>query len=151
MSIEMRNETEIAVDQERVLRLTNFALDSMRVHPDAELEIMFYDEKAMEELHIKFMDEPGPTDVMSFPMDELHPGTPEELSGPGDLGSIVVCPSVAAAQAVTAGHEAINEILLLVTHGVLHLLGYDHAEEDERVEMFGIQDRILAEFYAQEA
>ena len=150
MSIELRNETDIAVDELRILRIANFALDAMRVHPDAELEIMFYDEKAMEELHIKFMDEPGATDVMSFPMDELHPGTIDELAGPGDLGSIVVCPSVATAQAVTAGHPAINEMLLLVTHGILHLLGFDHAEEDERIEMFGIQDRILAEFYAQE-
>ena len=151
MSIELRNETEIPVDEARILRLASFALDAMRVHRDAELEIMFYDENAMEELHIKFMDEPGATDVMSFPMDELHPGTVDELSGPGDLGSIVVCPSVATAQAVVAGHPAINEMLLLVTHGILHLLGFDHAEEEERVEMFGIQDRILVEFYAQES
>lgn len=151
MSIELRNETDIAVDEARIIRLAVFALDAMRVHRDAELEIMFYDEKAMEELHIKFMDEPGATDVMSFPMDELHPGSSEELAGPGDLGSIVVCPSVATAQAIAAGHPAINEMLLLVAHGILHLLGFDHAEEEERLEMFGIQDRILAEFYAQES
>ena len=147
MTIEIRNETEYQVDQERILVLANFALDSLHVHRDAELEIMFYDEKSMEELHVKFMDEPGSTDVMSFPMDELHPGTLDELSGPGDLGSIVVCPSVAAAQAVAAGHEPINEMLLLVTHGILHLLGYDHAEEEERKAMFGIQDAILEQFY----
>jgi probable rRNA maturation factor len=83
-------------------------------------------------------------------MDELRPGTNLELSEPGLLGDIVICPQVAAAQAITAGHDIINEILLLTTHGVLHLLGFDHAEPEEEKEMFGIQKVILEQFYASE-
>lgn len=150
MSIELRNESSHPVDEARVIRLAGFALDAMRIHPDSELEILFYDEDPMSELHVKFMDEPGPTDVLSFPMDELHPGDENDLSL-GQLGSIVICPSVAVSQAAAAGHEVIDEILLLTTHGVLHLLGLDHAEPDEHRVMFGLQADILAQFYAQEA
>ena len=149
MSIEIRNESAVKVDEKRVLELASFALDAMRIHPDSELEILFYDEEPMTELHIKFMDEPGPTDVLSFPMDELHPGEENDLSL-GQLGSIVICPTVAIAQAETAGHEAINEMLLLTTHGILHLLGYDHAEPEEHKVMFSLQADILTKFYAQE-
>jgi probable rRNA maturation factor len=149
MSIEIRNESATEVDEKRILELASFALDAMRIHPDSELEILFYDEEPMTELHIKFMDEPGPTDVLSFPMDELHPGDDNDLSL-GQLGSIVICPTVAIKQAETAGHPAINEMLLLTTHGILHLLGYDHAEPEEHRVMFGLQDEILAKFYAQE-
>ena len=150
MSIEIRNESAVKVDEKRILELASFALDSLRIHPDSELEILFYDEEPMTELHIKFMDEPGPTDVLSFPMDELHPGEENDLSL-GQLGSIVICPTVAIAQAETAGHEPINEMLLLTTHGILHLLGYDHAEPEEHRVMFGLQADILTQFYAQEA
>jgi probable rRNA maturation factor len=107
-------------------------------------------ESTMEKLHIEFMDEPGPTDVLSFPMDELRPGTPASPTPPGLLGDIVLCPSVAATQAAAAGHETINELLLLTTHGVLHLLGYDHAEPDDEKEMFGLQRQILDAFYESE-
>jgi probable rRNA maturation factor len=122
----------------------------MKIHPDAELAIQFVNEDTMTTLHVQWMDEPGPTDVLSFPMDELRPGTNLELSEPGLLGDIVICPQVAAAQAITAGHDIINEILLLTTHGVLHLLGFDHAEPEEEKEMFGIQKVILEQFYASE-
>lgn len=150
MSIEINNETEVAVDEARVLELAKFALKELRIHPLADLAIQFIDEEPMEVLHIQWMDEPGPTDVLSFPMDELRPGADEETSEPGLLGDIVICPQVAAKQAVTAGHEAINEILLLTTHGILHLLGFDHAEEHEEKEMFGLQKNILEAFYASE-
>jgi probable rRNA maturation factor len=150
MSIELRNESSQAVDEGRVLKLASFALESMRIHPDSELEILFYDEEPMSELHVKFMDEPGPTDVLSFPMDELHPGDENDLSL-GQLGSIVICPSVAATQAETAGHDFIDEVLLLTTHGILHLLGFDHAEPEEHRVMFGLQADILSQFYTQEA
>jgi probable rRNA maturation factor len=150
MSIELRNESSHAVDEGRVLMLASFALESMRIHSDSELEILFYDEEPMSELHVKFMDEPGPTDVLSFPMDELHPGDENDLSL-GQLGSIVICPSVAATQAETAGHDFIDEVLLLTTHGILHLLGFDHAEPEEHRVMFGLQADILSQFHAQEA
>ncbi|MBC7298736.1 MAG: rRNA maturation RNAse YbeY, partial [Demequina sp.] len=70
----------------------------MHVAPEAELAILFVDEVAMTDLHVKWMDEPGPTDVLSFPMDELRPGTPERVTPAGLLGDIVVCPSVAVEQ-----------------------------------------------------
>ena len=150
MSIEINNESGVAVDEVRVLDLATFALDYMHLHPDTDLAIVFVDEPAMEVLHIQWMDEPGPTDVLSFPMDELRPGLEGQLTPAGLLGDIVVCPTVAAAQAETAGHETINEILLLTTHGVLHLLGFDHAEPEEEKEMFGLQREILEAFYAHE-
>lgn len=151
MTIEINNESGLSVDEARVLRLASFALDHLRIHPDAELAIQFVNEEPMTELHVQWMDEPGPTDVLSFPMDELRPGNELQVSEPGLLGDIVICPQVAAKQAETAGHDPINEILLLTTHGILHLLGFDHAEpEDEKV-MFGLQREILEAFYAQEA
>lgn len=150
MNTEINNESGVKVDEARVLRLAACALRFMNIHPDAELAIQFVDEAVMEKLHIEFMDEPGPTDVLSFPMDELRPGTPDRLTPAGMLGDIAVCPTVAAAQAVAAGHETIDEILLLTTHGILHLLGYDHAEPEEEREMFGLQRQILETFYASE-
>lgn len=150
MSIEINNETSFDLDHERVLRLAEHALDRMRIHPAAELAIQFVDEEPMTELHVQWMDEPGPTDVLSFPMDELRPGTEGEVTAPGLLGDIVVCPSFAVKQAEAAGHDLINEVLLLVTHGILHLLGFDHAEPDEEREMFGLQREILESFYQTE-
>ncbi|MEY4296302.1 MAG: hypothetical protein RL016_148 [Actinomycetota bacterium] len=150
MSTEIYNETKFEVDQERVLKLASFALDFMQVNPLSELGIQFVDEEAMAAYHIEFMDEPGPTDVMSWPSGEFAYARDEGLPSPVDLGSIAICPSVAEVQAEAAGHETINEILLLTTHGILHLLGYDHAEPDEHAIMFGIQGDILLSFYATE-
>ncbi len=146
MSIEINNESVVPVDELALQRLATFALDFLHVHPDAELAIVLVDEGAMEQLHLQWMDEPGPTDVLSFPMDELRPGTEEALTPAGLLGDIVVCPQVAIAQAETAGHSPLEEMLLLTTHGILHLLGFDHAEPEEEKEMFGVQRDILAGF-----
>ena len=150
MSIEINNESVIAVDEVALQRLSVYALDYLHVHPDAELAIVLVDEGAMEQLHLQWMDEPGPTDVLSFPMDELRPGTEDEETPPGLLGDIVLCPQVAQSQAETAGHSTLEELLLLTTHGVLHLLGFDHAEPAEEKEMFGIQRDILIGFSLQE-
>lgn len=151
MTIEINNESTIEVDEQRVLRLTQFAFGELHIHPKTELAIQFVDEPAMEVLHIQWMDEPGPTDVLSFPMDELRPGSESEITPAGLLGDIVICPQVAIKQAATSGHEPINEILLLATHGILHLLGFDHAEPDDEKEMFGLQKTILDSFYNSEA
>ena len=150
MSIEINNESAIEVDEAALQRLAVYALDAMHVHPDAELAIVLVDEGAMEQLHVQWMDEPGPTDVLSFPMDELRPGTEDQPSPPGLLGDVVLCPQVAQAQAQTAGHPLIDELLLLTTHGILHLLGFDHAEPAEEKEMFGLQRDILVGFSMQE-
>jgi probable rRNA maturation factor len=150
MSIEINNESAIEVDEAAIQRLAVYALDAMHVHPDAEIAIVLVDEGAMEQLHVQWMDEPGPTDVLSFPMDELRPGTDDAPTPPGLLGDIVLCPQVAEAQARTAGHQLIDELLLLTTHGILHLLGFDHAEPAEEKEMFGVQRDILVGFSMQE-
>ena len=150
MSIEINNESGIPVDEAAILGLAAFALDAMHVHADAELAIVLVDVAAMEQLHVQWMDEPGPTDVLSFPMDELRPGTEDAETPPGLLGDIVLCPEVAQSQAETAGHSTLDELLLLTTHGILHLLGFDHAEPDEEKEMFGLQREILAGFASQE-
>ena len=146
VSIEVNNESAIAVDEAALQRLSAYALEAMHVHPDAELAIVLVDEAAMEQLHVQWMDEPGPTDVLSFPMDELRPGSEDEITPAGLLGDIVLCPQVAQAQAETAGHSTMEELLLLTTHGILHLLGFDHAEPEEEKEMFGIQRDILVGF-----
>lgn len=147
MSIEISNESAIEVDSDLVLKLAEFVRGQLRLHPQVELGITFVDEEPMTELHIRWMDEPGPTDVLSFPMDELRPGSDLRAPTQGILGDIVVCPQVAKSQAETAGHPAINEILLLVTHGMLHLVGFDHAEPEEEKEMFDLQKKLLAEFH----
>ena len=146
MSIEINNESAVPVDEAALQRLAIFALDQLRVHPDADLAIVCVDEAAMEQLHVQWMDEPGPTDVLSFPMDELRPGSDDAITPAGLLGDIVLCPQVAIAQAETVGHSTTEELLLLTTHGLLHLLGFDHAEPDEEKEMFGIQRDILVGF-----
>lgn len=150
MSIEVNNESAIDVDESALQRLATYALDQLHVHPDAELAIVCVDEAAMEQLHVQWMDEPGPTDVLSFPMDELRPGTEDQLTPPGLLGDIVLCPQVAITQAEAAGHSTLDELLLLTTHGILHLLGFDHAEPDDEKVMFGIQRDILLGFHIAE-
>lgn len=148
MSIEILNETDTALDELEVLECARYVLREMHVHPQTELCIRLVDEAAMETLHVRWMDLPGPTDVMSFPMDELTPGRAGEEPEPGVLGDIVICPSVAATQAAQAGHALEEEILLLTTHGILHLLGYDHGEPEEEKEMFELQRQLLLTFLA---
>jgi len=146
--IDVNNETDAVVDEVEFAELARFVLKEMNIADGAELAILFVDEATMEQLHIQWMDEPGPTDVLSFPMDELRPGTPGSPTPAGLLGDIVVCPTVAARQAAVAGHSAEEEMLLLTTHGILHLLGYDHAEPEEEKEMFALQRRLLLTFLA---
>ena len=143
MSIEVNDESGEDVDGERVAALARFVLDALKVHPQAELSVLAVDVATMSSLHEQWMDEEGPTDVLSFPMDELRPGKDDEEPEPGLLGDVVLCPAVAAKQAAAAGHSTAQELDLLTTHGILHLLGYDHAEPDEEREMFGLQTRLL--------
>lgn len=146
MSIEVNNESDIAVDEAKLQRLAKYTFEALHVHPDAELAIVLVDEAAIEQLHVQWMDEPGPTDVLSFPMDELRPGSIDKSTPAGLLGDVVICPQVAQQQAETAGHSTEQEVLLLLTHGILHLLGFDHATPEEEAEMFGLQRDILLGF-----
>src|SRR5690606_23245155 len=147
--IEVLNESGVEIDESALSALARHVLDAMRVHPLAELSVLLVDEAAMSELHEQWMGEPGPTDVLAFPMDELRPG---HMSGGTDedgepdpklRGDVVLCPAVAERQARQAGHGRAEELELLCTHGILHLLGYDHAEPEEHKEMFGLQADLL--------
>jgi probable rRNA maturation factor len=149
MSVEVNNESGYAVDEAEFAELGRYVLDAMHLHPETELSIMLVDVDVMAELHVRWMDEPGPTDVLSFPMDELRPGREGDVTPPGLLGDIVLCPEVAAQQARVAGHSTAEELLLLATHGILHLLGYDHAETADEKEMFDLQRQLLLTFLAQ--
>ena len=150
MSVEINNESGVEVDETVLQRLTGFVFESLHVHPETELGVSLVDESAIERLHVEWMDEPGATDVLSFPMDELRPGTQEEPTPAGLLGDIVLCPQVAETQAQAAKHSTLDELVLLTTHGTLHLLGFDHAEPDEEREMFGLQRELIAAFRADE-
>jgi probable rRNA maturation factor len=149
MSIDIANETDYGIEQgvdpEELVGVARYVLGEMGIHPMAELSILLVDTAAMEQLHIQWMDEPGPTDVLSFPMDELRPARAEDDNEPvpGLLGDVVLCPEVAEKQAKDAGHATAEELRLLTTHGILHLLGYDHAEPEEEAEMFGLQKQLL--------
>ncbi|MDQ6937857.1 MAG: rRNA maturation RNase YbeY [Actinomycetota bacterium] len=157
MTIEVNNESGTAVDEVALAELARSVLDALGVTPLAELSIVLVDSAAMATLHEQWMDLPGPTDVMAFPMDSLPigagsgpvsgPGAPPE-PGPALLGDVILCPPVAATQAATAGHSTESELFLLTTHGVLHLLGYDHGEDEEEAEMFDLQTRLVNDWTA---
>lgn len=146
MTIEITNESGVEIDETVLLRLMEYDLAELHVSPDADVAILLVDEGAMEALHLQWMDEPGPTDVLSFPMDELRPGTEDQPAPAGLLGDIVLCPQVAETQAQTARHSTMDELVMLTTHGLLHLLGFDHAEQDDEKEMFGLQSELILGF-----
>ena len=103
----------------------------------------------MTDLHVKWMDEPGPTDVLSFPMDELRPGPRGRHDARRPARRRRAVPrGRGRSRPRTAGHSTAEELLLLTTHGILHLLGYDHAEPEEEKEMFALQRRLLLTFLA---
>jgi probable rRNA maturation factor len=146
MTIEVLNESGRELDVTRLAALSRFVMDRMRVHPQAELCIKAVDEDTMTGLNEKWMEGEGPTDVLAFPMDELRPGLVNEDPEEGILGDLMLCPAVAEKQAVTAGHSTGAELELLTVHGILHLLGYDHAEPEEHAEMFGLQAELLTQW-----
>ena len=141
MNIELSNESGVEVGEADLISVAEFAMVKMGLHPDCDLAISIVDEARMSELHEEWMDLKGPTDVLSFPMDELIPDSPD----PGIVGDIVLCPQFAEAQAKN-GLEA--ELQLLTIHGILHCLGYDHADPDEEKIMFELQESILAKWQA---
>jgi probable rRNA maturation factor len=153
-------QNDIDVDVERYVRLARVVLESERVATDAEMSLLFVDEATIAELNERFLGYEGPTDVLSFPMDdELPPGGrwpdqggrgPGSPSDPGEppsvLGDVVVCPVVAGRQAQERGATLDDEMSLLVVHGVLHLLNYDHAEPEETALMRRREQELLAIF-----
>lgn len=146
VNVDVLNESGADVDVVGLTRLCRFTMRRMRLHPATELTMRLVDAETMAVLNQQWMGKSGPTDVLSFPMDELTPGGDDEESAEGYLGDIALCPQVAEQQAPAAGHGTHDEIELLTVHGILHLLGYDHAEPAEHQEMFGIQGRLLLEW-----
>ncbi|MGV8847965.1 MAG: rRNA maturation RNase YbeY [Propionibacteriaceae bacterium] len=149
--IDINNESGLEADELGLVALTRFALERMRIHPQAEVSILLVDEATMSDYHVRFMDEPGPTDVLSFPMDELRPPKEDEEPPLGLLGDIVLCPSVTAKQAADNGRTTEEEAEYLLVHGLLHLLGFDHAEPEEKAVMFGLNDQIIAAWNSRKA
>jgi len=138
MTIEVTNSSGQLVPAAEITSLLGFAMKQMKLNPDCDLNVGFIDDHYMTELHVKWMDEPGSTDVLSFPMD-----MPEHEGEVVTLGDIMISPTFAAAQAITAGHSAEHEIYILATHGLLHIIGYDHAEPAEEKIMFELQESIV--------
>lgn len=146
--IDLNNESGESVNEVRLVRLATFVLEELRIHPQAELSIVLVDEATMADYHVRFMDLPGPTDVLSFPMDELRPPRDGEDPPLGMLGDIVLCPTITAAQAADNHRSAEAEADYLLVHGLLHLLGYDHAELEERRVMFALNDSLITAWEA---
>lgn len=152
-------QADVEVDVDRWRRLAESVLVDEGVRGAAELSIIFVDRDTIAEMNRVHMGKDAPTDVLSFPIDAVvvdetpGPGRasrgPERIVPDGDdypllLGDVVVCPSVAAAQAPTHAGCLDDELALLVTHGVLHVLGYDHADDDERIAMQGREIALLS-------
>jgi probable rRNA maturation factor len=143
MSVFVADEQTLQVDLDRIRRLAEFTLADRRVPEAMELSVLCVDRTAISDLNAHHMGSEGPTDVLAFPID--LPGE-TAFGEPAILGDVVLCPAVAAEQATEHGHDAAAELDLLLVHGVLHLLGHDHADDDERRTMFGLTDRILSDF-----
>jgi probable rRNA maturation factor len=155
---------DVVVDITRWVRLARLVLDDERVGErfgaDSEMSLLFVDETTIAELNERFLGSAGPTDVLAFPIDDdVPPGGRQPDQGgrgpgaptdPGDpptlLGDVVVCASVARRQAVERGAPVDDELALLVVHGVLHLLDYDHAEPDETAVMRRREQELLERF-----
>jgi probable rRNA maturation factor len=151
VTVEINNESGLEADTAGLLRLADFALEKLRIHPQAELSVVLVDEDTMSAYHEKYMDAKGPTDVLSFPMDELRPPADDDEPPEGLLGDIVLCPAVTARQATEHGRTPDAEAEYLLVHGLLHLLGYDHATAEERAVMFGLKDDLLAAWATERA
>ncbi len=153
-------QSAFSVDLERWAALARAVLEDRGVRGDAEVSLLFVDEPAIAALNERFLDHVGPTDVLAFPIeDEPGPaGRSPDLGGTGPgsdpaedplvlLGDVVICPAIAARNAVDHGVSATDELALLVVHGLLHLLGMDHARDEEAERMEGLERALLSRFY----
>ncbi len=141
MTIEVTNTSGQLVPTTEMVSLMTHAMNALELNPECDLNVSFVEDEYMTELHIKWMDEPGTTDVLSFPMD--MPEQPDEVV---TLGDIVISPVVAAAQALNQGHSTEHEIYILATHGLLHIIGYDHADKADEKVMFELQEKIVSDW-----
>ena len=146
MAIELLNESNSSVAEGDLISISQYCIAQMGLHPECELSITIVDEDEMSALHVQWMDLEGPTDVLSFPMDELTPNTAE----PGMIGDIVLCPTFADGERVKQPEplSLADELCLLTVHGILHCIGFDHREPEEEATMFALQKKILADWKA---
>ena len=142
-AVTISNESDMECDTRELGGLVDYLFAELRLLADCELGVTLVDVERMTTLHEDCMQEPGPTDVLSFPIDEVRSAGEGEEPVPGVLGDIVLCPSFARAQASAAGRTLDEELQFLTTHGTLHLIGYDHATQEEYDAMFALQDRLL--------
>jgi probable rRNA maturation factor len=141
VAVFLADEQDLEVDGEDLLSLTRHVLAEQRVPADMEVSLLLVDEATIAGLNEEHLGKQGPTDVLAFPIDE--PGeTPPDV--PAILGDVVLCPAVAARQADSFGRTPHDELRLLTVHGLLHLLGMDHADPDDERAMFGLTDELLA-------
>ena len=138
MTIEVTNTSGQLVPSGKIISLLTFAMGELKLNKECDISVGFIEDEYMSELHSKWMDEPGSTDVLSFPMD-----MPQIEGEVVTLGDIMISPVFAAAQAKIAGHSSEHEIYILATHGLLHIIGYDHAEPEEERIMFVLQEQLV--------
>lgn len=147
MAVFLADEQDLPVDGDGLLALARHVLAEQRVPEDMEVSLLLVDADTIAELNAEHLGATGPTDVLAFPID--HPG--EALPDvPAVLGDVVLCPAVAEAQAPALGRSPAAELRLLTVHGLLHLLGMDHADPAAEGEMFALTDQLLASFAAAE-
>ncbi len=139
MAIEITNRSGIAYNEVDLDSLLQFGMADLGLNPECDLDVLLVSEDEMSQLHLKWLDEPGPTDVLTFPMDELRPNSTEA----GTLGDIVLCPQVAIRQAESGDLPFTREMSILAIHGLLHIVGFDHATQGDELEMFARQDSIV--------
>ena len=144
--VELADEQDRPVDAEDLLSLAHHVLQQRRVPADMDVTLLLVDREVMAQLNATHLGKQGPTDVLAFPIDAPGESPPDV---PAVLGDVVLCPEVAAAQAAGSDRSAHEELRLLTVHGLLHLLGMDHAEPDQEREMFALTDRLLASHRSQ--
>jgi probable rRNA maturation factor len=147
-AITVTSESRMSCDEPAIIDMLTHHMAHMGIDSTSPIGVTFVDEPQMTKLHEEWMHEPGPTDVLSFPMDEVRSAPDGQVPTFGVLGDIVVCLPVAGAQAVGHGRTVDEEVQFLVTHGFLHLLGFDHADPAEYEAMFQVQDELLADWRA---
>ena len=145
MAVFLSDEQPREVDTDDLLALTRHVLAARRVPEDMEVSILLVDEGTIAALNEQHMGKEGPTDVLAFPIDEPGETPPDQ---PAVLGDVVLCPAVCAAQAPRYSRSEHEELQVLTVHGLLHLLGMDHADPVAEAEMFGLTDQLLGDYRA---
>jgi probable rRNA maturation factor len=137
----LADEQDAEADADDLVALARHVVAAQAIPEEMELSLLLVDEATIAELNEQHLGKVGPTDVLAFPIDEPGETPPDE---PAILGDVVLCPAVAEAQAAGLGRTTQQELRLLTVHGILHLLGMDHADPGEERAMFALTDQLLA-------